>query len=212
VAGHDVYTLPDDLPVPKDDGACDGLESRKLPDLSLTATTGGQINLAGLGDEGTAVLFVYPRTGRPDQPLPQGWDLIPGARGCTPQSCAFRDLHGEFEARGVSVTGLSAQCPEDQLEFTERVHLQFPLLSDADLELAAALGLPTFEAAGMTLYKRVTLVIRDGEIVKVFYPVFPPDRNAVEVLSWLSGGATRGSAGTAPPDPRPDPGARASRG
>ena len=174
--------------MPEDDGACDDLPGRRLPELDLQATTGGLISLAGLGADGTAVLFVYPRTGKPDEPLPPGWDLIPGARGCTPQSCAFRDLYGEFSELGVPVTGLSAQSPEDQLEMAERVHLQFPLLSDEGLGLRDALGMPTFEAAGMTLYRRVTLVIRDGEIVKVFYPVFPPDRNAAEVLAWLQGG------------------------
>jgi peroxiredoxin len=187
VAGHDIYTLPDDLPVPEDDGACDGLEGRRLPSLELPETAGGPLNLNELGADGTAVLFIYPRTGKPGEPLPPGWDLIPGARGCTPQSCAFRDLHGEFAERGVRVIGLSAQSPEDQLEFAKRVHLEFPLLSDPGLELGAALGLPTFEVAGMTLYKRVTLVIGGGEIVKVFYPVFPPDRNASDVLAWLAG-------------------------
>jgi peroxiredoxin len=187
VAGPDVYTLPEGLPVPKDDGACDGLEGRPLPDLELPATTGGELNLADLGAPGTAVLFIYPRTGKPGEPLPPGWDLIPGARGCTPQSCAFRDLHGEFAERGARVVGLSAQSPEDQLEFAERVHLKFPLLSDPGLKLSSSLGLPTFEVAGMTLYKRVTLVVREGEIAKVFYPVFPPDRNAADVLAWLSG-------------------------
>jgi peroxiredoxin len=186
VAGDDVYTLPNDLPVPEDDGACDHLPGRQLPELELVTTTGGDVNLADLGSGRTAVLFIYPRTGRPDEPLPPGWDLIPGARGCTPQSCAFRDLHGEFAARGVRVIGLSAQSTDDQLEFAERVHLQFPLLSDTGLELARALDLPTFEAAGMALYRRVTLVIRDGEVAKVFYPVFPPDRNAAKVLAWLS--------------------------
>jgi peroxiredoxin len=185
VAGPDVNTLPDDLPVPEDDGACDGLQGTRMPDLRLPATTGDVIDLGEIGAGGTGVLFVYPRTGKPEEPLPPGWDLIPGARGCTPQSCAFRDLHGEFSARDVRVVGLSAQSPEDQLEFATRVHLPFPLLSDASLKLAAGLGLPTFSVAGMTLYKRVTLVIRDGEIVKVFYPVFPPDRNAAEVLAWL---------------------------
>jgi peroxiredoxin len=183
----DVYTLPDDLPVPEDDGACDGLEGRALPDLELPATSRGRIKLGELGAEGTAVLFIYPRTGKPGEPLPPGWDLIPGARGCTPQSCAFRDLHGDFAERGVQVVGLSAQSPEDQLEFAERVHLPFPVLSDSRLDLAGELGLPTFDVAGMTLYKRVTLVIRDGAIAKVFYPVFPPDRNASDVLAWLSG-------------------------
>jgi peroxiredoxin len=187
VAGPDIYTLPDDLPVPEDDGACDGLEGRRLPDLELPATSGGNFRLADLGADGTAVLFIYPRTGKPGEPLPPGWDLIPGARGCTPQSCAFRDLHGEFEEQGVRVVGLSAQSPEDQLEFAERVHLPFPVLSDQELRLAEALGLPTFEVAGMRLYKRVTLVIREGAIAKVFYPVFPPDRNASEVLAYLGG-------------------------
>jgi peroxiredoxin len=187
VAGHDVYALPQDLPVPEDDGACEHLPGRRLSEVRLPATTGGGIDLAEIGAEGTAVLFVYPRTGKPDEALPPGWDLIPGARGCTPQSCAFRDLHGEFSGRGVEVFGLSAQSPEDQLEFAERVHLQFPLLSDASLQLADRLGLPTFDVAGMRLYKRVTLVVRDGQIAQVFYPVFPPDRNAAEVLAWLEG-------------------------
>jgi peroxiredoxin len=183
--GPDVYSLPDDLPVPQDDGACDGLEGRSLPDLALAATSGGLLELRGLGSDGTAILFIYPMTGKPGEPLPPGWDLIPGARGCTPQSCAFRDLHGEFAERGVTVTGLSAQSPQDQLEFAERVHLPFPLVSDPGHRLAEERGLPTFETAGMWLYKRVTLVVRDGAIAKVFYPVFPPDRNAADVLAWL---------------------------
>jgi peroxiredoxin len=181
----DVYTLPDDLPIPEDDGACDHLPGRALPALRLTATTGGSVDLADVGAEGTAVLFIYPRTGKPGEPLPPGWDLIPGARGCTPQSCAFRDLHGEFADKGVEVLGLSAQSPDDQAEFAERVHLPFAVLSDPELRLAEALGLPTFEVARMTLYKRVSLVIRDGLIARAFYPVFPPDRNAAEVLAWL---------------------------
>lgn len=185
--GPDVYSLPDDLPVPGDDGACDGLEGQSLPDLVLPATSGGRLELRGLGSDGAAVLFIYPMTGKPGEPLPPGWDLIPGARGCTPQSCAFRDLHGEFAERGVTVSGLSAQSPQDQLEFSERVHLRFPLLSDPGLRLAEERGLPTFETAGMRLYKRVTLIVRDGAIAKVFYPVFPPDRNAAEVLAWLEG-------------------------
>src|SRR5262245_5158354 len=183
--GTDPYTLPDDLPVPEDDGAADHLPGRRLPSLRLPATTGGEIDLAGLDEDGTAVLFIYPRTGKPGEELPSGWDLIPGARGCTPQSCAFRDLHAEFAGRGVEVVGMSAQSPEDQTEFAERVHLQFPVLSDPSLQLAAALDLPTFSVDDMTLYKRVTLLIHDGEIVKAFYPVFPPDRNAADVLAWL---------------------------
>lgn len=187
MAGPDVYTLPDDLPAPEDDGACDHLPGLRVPALRLRATTGEQFDLSGLGAEGTAVLFIYPRTGKPGEPLPPGWDLIPGARGCTPQSCAFRDLHAEFTERGVEVVGLSAQSPEDQAEFAERVDLPFPLLSDTSLELRTALELPTFEVAQMALYRRVTLVVREGEIAKTFYPVFPPDRNAAEVLAWLSG-------------------------
>jgi peroxiredoxin len=187
MAGPDVYTLPDDLPVPQDDGACDHLPGERMPAIRLPATSGERLDLGEVTGEGTTVLFVYPRTGKPGETLPPGWDLIPGARGCTPQSCAFRDLHGEFAERRARVIGLSAQPPEDQFEFAVRVHLQFPVLSDPSLELAEALGLPTFEVAGMRLYKRVTLVIRDGEIVKAFYPVFPPDRNAADVLAWLSG-------------------------
>ena len=126
MATPDPYTLPDDLAVPEDDGACDQLPGRALPTLSLSATIGGTIDLAEVGAEGTPVLFIYPRTGRPGEPLPSDWDLIPGARGCTPQSCAFRDLHAEFAERGVVIVGMSAQSPEDQAEFAERVHLPFP--------------------------------------------------------------------------------------
>jgi peroxiredoxin len=187
VAHPDPNTLPEDLPVPEDDGACDHLPGRSLPALNLPSSSGEAVDLAELGAKGTAILFIYPRTGKPGEPLPPGWDLIPGARGCTPQSCAFRDLHDEFTERGVRVIGMSAQSPEDQAEFAERIHLPFALLSDEGLELANALGLPTFDVAGMTLYKRVTLVIRDGEIAKAFYPVFPPDRNAADVLAWLAG-------------------------
>src|SRR5512144_425520 len=165
MAATDPYTLPDHLPVPEDDGACDHLPGRSLPALRLSATTGETIDLSDLGGNGTAVLFIYPRTGRPGEQLPTGWDLIPGARGCTPQSCAFRDLHAEFAERAVEVVGMSAQSPEDQAEFAERVHLPFPVLSDSSLELAATLDLPTFTVDGMTLYQRLTLVIRDGEIV-----------------------------------------------
>lgn len=187
MATPDPYTLPDDLPVPEDDGACDHLPGRALPALSLSATRGGTIDLAEVGAEGTAVLFIYPRTGRPGEPLPSSWDLIPGARGCTPQSCAFRDLQAEFAERGVEIVGMSAQSVEDQAEFAARVHLQFPVVSDPSLELASALDLPTFSVDDMTLYKRVTLVICNGEIAKAFYPVFPPDRNAADVLAWLAG-------------------------
>jgi peroxiredoxin len=161
--------------VPEDDGAAD-----HLPGMRLDGTP-----LAGL-TEGTLVAFVYPRTGTPGQPLIPGWDDIPGARGCTPQSCAFRDLHGELAELGATVVGVSAMDPDEQAAFAERERLPYPLVNDQELRLANELGLPTFEAGGMTLYKRITLVARAGEIVKVFYPVFPPDRNAADVVAWLS--------------------------
>ena len=169
------HELPPDLPVPVDDGAAD-----HLPGMRLDGT-----QLAELAS-GTLVAFVYPRTGTPGEPSPAGWDEIPGARGCTPQSCAFRDLHGELAALGAEVVGISAMDPGEQAAFAEREQLPYPLLNDRDLRLAEALGLPTFEVAGMRLYKRLTFVARAGEIVKVFYPVFPPDRNAAEVAAWLA--------------------------
>jgi peroxiredoxin len=174
-----MYTLPADLPVPEDDGACDHLEGVRLPDLQLESSR-GPVNVRDFD-----VLYVYPRAGRPDREMPAGWNEIPGARGCTPQSCAFRDLDAEFAARGLRVAGLSAQPLDDQLEFAERNRMPFPVIADPERRLGAALRLPTFEVEGMTLYKRVTLVARGGAIEKVFYPVFPPDRNAEEVLAWL---------------------------
>lgn len=180
---HDPYTLPADLPVPVDDGACDGLLGRRLPDVKLRATVGDTVRLADL--EQTVVFYVYPRTGKPGtDPLP-GWDDVPGARGCTPQSCAFRDHHAELQALGADVFGLSAQTTRDQREFADRVHLPYPLLSDVRFVLARELGLPTFELGGERFYKRVTFITRHATIVKVFYPVFPPDANAAEVASWL---------------------------
>ncbi len=178
------YVLPDDLPVPADDGAADHLEGAEIPALSLASTSGGDLNLHDAA-EGTLVLYVYPRTGRPGEPLPEGWDDIPGARGCTPQSCAFRDHFGELEALGADVLGMSAQPLSDQREFAARVGLPYPILSDPELDLADALALPTFEVAGMRLYRRLTLIARAGRIVKAFYPVFPPDRNAADVVRWL---------------------------
>ena len=182
----DYRALPPDLPVPVDDGAADHLAGLGLPRLALPSTRGGDVDLAAAAAvAGTLVLYVYSRTGVPGQPSPDGWDAIPGARGCTPQSCAFRDHHAELRALGAEVLGLSAQSAEEQAGFAEREHLPFALLSDPLLELAAALRLPTFEAGGMRLYKRITLVVENGAIAKVFYPVFPPDRNAAEVLAWL---------------------------
>jgi peroxiredoxin len=177
--------LPPDLPIPEDDGAADHLAGLAVPDLSLRSTLGDRLNLAeAAGDR--LVAYLYPRTGVPGEPLPAGWDDIPGARGCTPQSCAYRDVVGELSALGAPVVGISAQSPEQQREFAEREHIPFALLSDAELELAAALRLPTFEAAGITLYRRLTFVAEAGTIVKVFYPVFPPDRDAADVLRWLT--------------------------
>lgn len=182
----DYHALPPDLPVPVDDGAADHLPGMRLPALALRATTGGEIDLADVAaTAGTLVLYVYPRTGTPGEPSPDGWDAISGARGCTPQSCAFRDHHAELRALGADVLGLSAQPAAEQAAFAAREHLPFALLSDPALELTAALRLPTFEAGGTRLYKRITLVAKDGAIAKVFYPVFPPDRNAADVLAWL---------------------------
>jgi peroxiredoxin len=154
--------------------------------LALPSTLGGMVELAAAARAaGTLVLYVYPRTGVPGQPSPDGWDAIPGARGCTPQSCAFRDHHAELQALGAKVLGLSAQSPEEQRELARREHIPFALLADPDLQLAGVLSLPTFEAGGAKLYKRITFVVRGGTIAKAFYPVFPPDRNAAEVLGWL---------------------------
>jgi len=176
---HDVYSLPEGLPVPEDDGGADHLVGMEMPDLVLESSL-GPVNVRDLD-----VLYVYPRSGRPGVPLLPGWDETPGARGCTPQSCAFRDLHGELSALGVRVAGLSVQSLDDQLEFAERNRMPYPVVSDPERKLGAALGLPTFEIAGLTLYKRITLVAQNGRVVKVFYPVFPPDANAGDVLAWL---------------------------
>lgn len=175
--------LPTDLPAPVDDGAAAHLTGSLLPELHLTATDGSTVNLAQL--TGRHVIYIYPMTGRPGVPLPDGWDGIPGARGCTPQSCAFRDHHAELAALNTSVFGLSAQTTDYQQEVHARLHLPFQLLSDDRLSLKRALQLPTFTAAGMELYKRLTLVTEAQKITKVFYPVFPPDRSADEVLEWL---------------------------
>lgn len=176
--------LPDNLPVPVDDGACEHLLGMKLPDLALMSTTGTTVNLSKL--PGRTVVYCYPRTGVPGEPLPTGWDEIPGARGCTPQSCAFRDHYQELQTLHADVYGLSSQDTDYQREAASRLHLPFPLLSDDQLVFAKALTLPTFTVDGMTLIKRVTLIIQDGEIIKVFYPVFPPDQNAADVIAWLS--------------------------
>jgi peroxiredoxin len=176
--------MNDKRPVPVDDGAADQLLGRELPDVALPSTLGGQLQLGAAAD-GLLVVYVYPRTGKPGEPLPDGWDEIPGARGCTPQSCAFRDHVHDLAACGAGVVGISAQPPSDQLEFAEREHIPYPLLSDSELRLAEELGLPTFQVAGMRLYRRLTFIARDQRVEKVFYPVFPPERNASDVLAWL---------------------------
>jgi len=180
---RNLLELPADLPVPVDDGACDHLPGLRLPSLALPATDGSVVDLSTL--PGRTIVYVYPRTGRPDQPLPTGWDEIPGARGCTPQSCAYRDLAAELQTFGARVFGLSTQDTAYQQEAVDRLHLPFPLLSDERLELTRALSLPTFEVDGMTLIKRLTLIVDDSAIETVFYPVFPPDADAANVAAWL---------------------------
>lgn len=176
--------LPADLPHPVDDGACNHLPGRFMPALSLPSTSGREVDLGALPDVRT-VIYCYPMTGVPGQPLPERWDGIPGARGCTPQSCAFRDHHAELAALGAGVFGLSTQDTSYQREMVERLHLPFEVLSDAEFRLTDALGLPIFTVEGKRLVKRLTLVVRDGCIEHVFYPVFPPDRSAEEVIDWL---------------------------
>jgi peroxiredoxin len=181
----DYTTLPDDLPEPIDDGAADHLPGTPMPVLTLPATDGTGVRL----DEprpARTVLYLYPMTGEPGTPLPDGWNEIPGARGCTPESCGFRDHHAELAQAGApTVFGLSSQSTEYQAELARRLALPFPILSDASFELARLLTLPTFETAGMRLYRRLTMIISDARIEHVFYPVFPPDRHAAEVLNWL---------------------------
>jgi peroxiredoxin len=187
----DYSSLPPDLPVPEDDGAADHLSGMTLPPLALTvAGQGGSFDLREAATLGTLVAFVYPRTGTPGQPLVPGWDDIPGARGCTPQSCAFRERHFALAGLGAIVVGVSAMDPREQAGFAEREQLPYALLNDGPLALRDQLGLPTFEVCGTTLYKRLTFVARAGRIEKVFYPVFPPDGNAAEVEGWLRGPPT----------------------
>ena len=178
--------IPDwsSLPPPVDDGAASHLAGMRIPRLSLTATDGSQVDLSSLA--GLIVVYAFPRTGRPGVPNPPGWDLLPGARGCTPQTCAFRDHFAELQSLGVShLFGLSTQSTAYQQEAVIRLHLPFPFLSDESLHLASALRLPTFQTNGMTLLKRLTIIIQDAIIQHVFYPVFPPDQNAGQVVEWL---------------------------
>ena len=181
------------IPAPVDDGAVRPLVGAKVPSMPLRATDGGTVDLSA--SRGRVVVYAYPRTGRPGVENPEGWDMTPGARGCTPQTCSFRDHFAELEALGVDhLFGLSTQGPDYQREAAERLHLPFAILSDERLELTTAMGLPTFETSGMTLLKRFTLVLDDGTVEHVFYPVFPPDRSASDVIDWLSQ-RTRSQAG-----------------
>lgn len=174
------------LPAPQDDGAARHLPGLRLPSIALAGTDGSLVDLSALS--GRTVIYAYPRTGQPGQPNPDGWDAIPGARGCTPQSCAFRDHYQELRNAGVAqLFGLSTQDPAYQREAAQRMHLPFALLSDAALELTRALRLPTLTVEGMVLLKRLTLVVNEGVVEHVIYPVFPPDRNAQDVLDWLAG-------------------------
>jgi peroxiredoxin len=184
----ETQNLPDDLPVPVDDGACDHLTGMALPEVALPSTGGGNVRLDDQEAPRT-VVFVYPLTARPGEEPPggmAGWTAIPGARGCTPQVCAYRDEAGEFERLGVRLLGLSTQDSAYQREMATRLKVPYEVLSDADLRLANAMGLPTFEVEGTTLLKRHTLVIGRGRVEHVFYPVFPPDQDASRVLVWLT--------------------------
>jgi peroxiredoxin len=183
-----MYSLPDNLPVPINDGACDHLRGMALPSIELMSTDGIVVDLQGL--TGWSVVYTYPRTGRPEEPDSTEWDAIPGARGCTPQSCGFRDMYDEFRRLGVTLFGLSTQTTDYQREAVERLHLPFPLLSDAERQLTHALGIPTFEfepypGQSPVHLRRMAMIIRDGTIENVVYPVFPPDRNAEAVIGWL---------------------------
>jgi peroxiredoxin len=180
----DLTSLPRGLPVPIDDGGASHLAGRQMPELDFPATTGCNVRLEQLGG-GRTVLYVFPGIGRPDQRLPADWDLVPGARGCTPEACAFRDHHRDLVAAGASVFGLSGQSTDDQAEAAVRLHLPFALLSDTAFRLEQALRLPTFHLDGQRFYKRLTMVVREGIVEHVFYPVFPPDQHAQEVLTWL---------------------------
>jgi peroxiredoxin (alkyl hydroperoxide reductase subunit C) len=183
---YDPTSLPADLPVPVDDGAAAHLTGLRIPHVALPSTDGKMVDLSGV--PGTVVVFAYPRTGRPGvDPLVPDWDEIPGARGCTPHTSGYRDLYAEFVARGAHVFGLSTQDTAYQRELVERLHVPFPILSDEQLALTHALRLPTFDVAGLTLIKRLAWIARDGTIERVFYPVFPPDRNAATVLAGLIG-------------------------
>lgn len=180
----DLQILPAGLPVPADDGAAAHLVGRHLPPIALRSTGGRLVQLTAPGP-GWTVLYCYPRTGRPEEDAPPLWDAIPGARGCTPQACGYRDHHAELRSLGAQVFGVSTQTTAYQQEMVRRLHLPFEVLSDAEFRLTDALALPTFEADGLRLLKRLTLLVLDARIEGCFYPVFPPDADAAHVLAWL---------------------------
>jgi peroxiredoxin len=187
VAEKNYLSLPADLPVPVDDGACDHLKAgTTLPGVKLSSTRGGSVDVQE-ASSGKAVFFFYPMTGKPGVSLPEGWNDIPGARGCTPESCSYRDLYKEFKVLGYEIFGISTQSAEDQKEFSDRVGIPYAILSDSRLELTHALNLPTFSVKEIAspLIKRLTIVASKGKIDRVFYPVFPPDKNADEVVQYL---------------------------
>ena len=189
----DYQQLPSHLPAPQDDGAADHLPGAAMPSLVLRDTSGAEVALDRLGP-GRTVVYLYPLSGRPGVDLPNGWDAIPGARGCTPEACGFRDHHADLQAAGArAVYGLSSQSTDYQAELAARLCLPFSILSDPDLALVEALDLPTFEADGERLFSRLTLIVTDGRIEHAFYPIFPPDQHAAEVLKWLRGHAAVGT-------------------
>ena len=181
---RDLFDLPKDLPIPQDDGACHHLVGMSLPKVELSSTNDRLVNLT-LEAQNPTILFFYPRTGEPSKPAPADWDLIPGARGCTPQSCGFRDIYCEFQKSGFKIYGISSQSTEYQKEFVIRNHIPFEILSDYHFVLVENLKLPTFKYDGMRLIKRLALILNKGKIEKVFYPVFPPNKNAETVLNWI---------------------------
>ncbi len=176
-------TLPEGLPIPLDDGLAAHLEGLHLPEISLASTSGNDFNLSAI--QGRLVIYVYPLTGRPDVRLPDGWDEIPGARGCTPQACDFSDHYLELQHLNTMVYGLSSQSTEYQLELKHRLHLPFDLLSDDAFKLKNHLNLPVFKVGELLLYKRLTMIVENSFIKKVFYPVFPPNQNGLQVVNWL---------------------------
>lgn len=175
--------LPDDLPVPVDDGACNHLLGTRLPSVMLTDISGSSIDIGSI--EGIVAIFFYPMVGRPDSPPMTGWNDIPGARGCTPQSCSYRDNYSRFEKPGIKLFGISSQPLVDQKEAHQRLKLPFELLNDSEFVLTKLMGLPTFEYKKMTYIKRITIIVENGIIKKTFYPVFPPDENVIDVIKWI---------------------------